>query len=280
VIHSRFEEVLFLDADSMPVVDPTFIFSSAEYLRHGAWFAPDRPGPLSREVWSAFGVDYRNEQTFESGQFVLNKRRCWEPLSLAMHYNEHSDYYYRLVHGDKDTFHLAWRRLGRDYAMIPGWTECRIHTFMQRWFDGRLLFQHRSGDKWRLDGGNKRSDFLYEDKAVELLERLRARWRGLWRNACPSSSEQNAIARLSNRLFVYERIGLERRDLELRADGAVGVGRKALEVRWSGYDVGGEFVLALCAEDRPTCLLKEEADSVWRGQWLERERCHIALSPR
>ena len=31
--------------------------------------------------------------------------------------NEASDFYYRYIHGDKDTFHLAWRFLGQEYAI-------------------------------------------------------------------------------------------------------------------------------------------------------------------
>jgi len=38
ILHSRFQEVLFLDADNVPVVDPTFLFETDEYRRTGAIF--------------------------------------------------------------------------------------------------------------------------------------------------------------------------------------------------------------------------------------------------
>ena len=39
--HSPFAEVLFLDADNVPVCDPTFLFETPQYQEHGAIFWPD-----------------------------------------------------------------------------------------------------------------------------------------------------------------------------------------------------------------------------------------------
>src|SRR5262249_7829771 len=36
VLHSSFREVLFLDADNVPIVDPTFLFDTPEFRRTGA----------------------------------------------------------------------------------------------------------------------------------------------------------------------------------------------------------------------------------------------------
>ena len=41
IIHSEFKEVLFLDADNVPVRDPSFLFDTEEYRRFGAVFWPD-----------------------------------------------------------------------------------------------------------------------------------------------------------------------------------------------------------------------------------------------
>jgi len=118
LLHTRFAEVLLLDADNVPVVDPTFLFDEPAYCEKGAVFWPDfgRLGP-DRAIWRITGIPYRDEPEFESGQILVNKTCCWPALNLAMHFNEYSDFYYRYVHGDKETFHLAWRKLGRDYAM-------------------------------------------------------------------------------------------------------------------------------------------------------------------
>ena len=118
VLHSRFEEVLLLDADNVPVIDPTFLFETPEFQKCGAIFWPDYFRlPPDRSIWRIAGVEYRDEAEFESGQIVIDKARCWKALNLTMHLNEYSDFYYDHVHGDKETFHIAWRKLGQEYAM-------------------------------------------------------------------------------------------------------------------------------------------------------------------
>jgi ADP-heptose:LPS heptosyltransferase len=159
ILHSRFCEVLLLDADNVPVVDPAFLFDTPEYGEHGAIFWPDygRLAP-TRDIWEVTGVAYRDEPEFESGQIVVDKRRCWDALNLTMWMNEHSDFWYRHIHGDKDTFHLAWRKLGMEYAMpgraiqtlcIPGRHD---GAMCQHDFSGSRVFQHRNFAKWAING--------------------------------------------------------------------------------------------------------------------------------
>ena len=109
ILHSRFREVLFLDADNVPVRNPEYLFELPEYVEHGAIFWPDY-GRLSRsrEIWNVCGVSYRDEPEFESGQIVIDKLRCWEALQLTLWYNGHSDFFYKYIHGDKDRH---WFRL-------------------------------------------------------------------------------------------------------------------------------------------------------------------------
>ena len=40
-------------------------------------------------------MPYRDEPEFESGQIVLDKKRCFSALSLAMWFNEYSDFWYQ-----------------------------------------------------------------------------------------------------------------------------------------------------------------------------------------
>lgn len=180
VQRSRFREVILLDADNFPLVDPSFLFDTPQYREHGAIFWPDRGRmEASRDIWRLTGVGYRDEPEFETGQVVLDKRRCWRPLALTMWMNEHSDFWYRRMYGDKETFHLAWRKLGVECAMpekgvveLPG-------VMCQHDFAGRRIFQHRGEAKWTLDGPNPRvPGFLSEDLALEFLDELRHRWSG------------------------------------------------------------------------------------------------------
>jgi len=180
ILHSRFREVLSLDADNVPLADPEFLFDTPEYRRAGAIFWPDY-GCLSprRSIWELTGVPYRREPEFESGQMAIDKRRCWKPLNLAWWYNDHSEFFFRHIHGDKDTFHLAWRKLEAPYAM-PAYPIVSLSGVMcQHDFIGRRIFQHRNSHKWSFFGANERvPGFQLEEDCLGHLEALRQVWDG------------------------------------------------------------------------------------------------------
>jgi len=279
LLHAPFEEVLLLDADNVPVVDPSFLFDAPEYREAGAAFWPDfgRLAP-DRSIWSVCGVEYRDEPEFESGQVLVDKRRCWPALQLSMHYNEHSDFYYHHVYGDKETFHLAFRRLGAPYAMPARPIDALDGCMCQHDFEGNRVFQHRNMDKWRLDGSNRRIDgFQHEDLCRSFLAELRALWSGApFYNIAPTESEAGAVARLEGGRFLYRRLGYDERPLSLGPGGVVGEGAAGCERYWSVHEVDGRPVLSLLGENGVTCRLVED-DGIWRGRWLNAERMPIEL---
>jgi hypothetical protein len=148
VLHSRFEEALSLDADCYPVRDPTFLFDEAGFLDTGAVFWPDSwdGTPLD---WRPFGVSPTGRRSFESGQFLLNKRQIWRPLQLAWWYNDHSDWSYLHGYGDKHTLEVAWAKCGTPYAMYQEDVKWAQESFHQVGPEGGLLFIHRCRDKFR-----------------------------------------------------------------------------------------------------------------------------------
>jgi hypothetical protein len=115
VLHSPFEEVLFLDADCYPVRDPAPLWEDDDYRQTGAAFWPDLANSQPLD-WRPFGVDPPGRRSIESGQFLINKRLCWQPLQLAWWYNDHSDWSYLHGFGDKHTFEVAWTKCGRRYT--------------------------------------------------------------------------------------------------------------------------------------------------------------------
>lgn len=150
-LHAPFREVISLDADSYPAYNPVEFLETKEYSRVGAAFWPDQ-GKLDARQWEQFGLSFHDEPAWESGQFIVDKARHWPALALADWLNDHSDYVYRHIYGDKDTFHLAWRKLGYGACMPttePGWESV---AFVQKDFGGRPLFIHRTRDKFRWDG--------------------------------------------------------------------------------------------------------------------------------
>jgi hypothetical protein len=149
LLHSSFREPLLLDADNVPIRDPSYLFESAQFASLGAIFWPDVSGiDRSNPIWDICGLERDDGADVESGQLLVDKARCWTALQVAMHMNEYSDFYYRYVHGDKSTFFLAWRVLGQRFGM-PDRAPGRLHgTFCQHDFDGRRVFQHRHQLKW------------------------------------------------------------------------------------------------------------------------------------
>jgi hypothetical protein len=178
--HSPFRQVLFLDADNVPVRNPEFLFDSEPFAKHGAVFWPDYCRmPPDRSAWQAFGVPYRDEWEFESGQLLVDKSRCWRALELAHWFNQHDHFFYNHVHGDKDTFRFAWHKLGLSYAMPPFPVQSLEGVMCQHDFDGQRLFQHRNSDKWNWYQDNRRIEgFLFEAECQGDVHRLRELWDG------------------------------------------------------------------------------------------------------
>lgn len=126
ILNCKYRKVIYLDADSEPLCDPAFLFDSEPFKQHGAIFWPDNQFlstfPESRdlgpEAFEALGIPYRQQWTFESGQIVIDKKRCWKALHLADWMNRiHGKYYWTLWYGDKCCFEMAWAYLGLSYAM-------------------------------------------------------------------------------------------------------------------------------------------------------------------
>lgn len=150
-LHAPYREVISLDADCYPAYNPVEFLETKEYARVGAAFWPDQ-GKLEPGQWERFGLPYHDEPAWESGQFIVDKAPHWPALALADWLNDHSDYVYRHIYGDKDTFHLAWRKLGHEVCIPttePGWESV---AFVQKDFGGRPLFIHRTRDKFRWVG--------------------------------------------------------------------------------------------------------------------------------
>jgi hypothetical protein len=182
--YTELSDVLLLDADNVPTRDPTFLFESAEYRKLGAIFWPDygpsrgslATGPLSEShpIWALTGVPYRGDREFESGQVCIDKTRCHRELMLALWINQYSDFWYRYLWGDKDTFHLAWRKLGREWAMpARGPIDLMGRVMGQCDFEGRVLFQHRHGAKWSLHDNPRIAGFIHEDVCFQIIAELR-----------------------------------------------------------------------------------------------------------
>jgi hypothetical protein len=304
ITHSDFQEVMFIDADCTPVRNPTFLFEAEPYRRTGTVFWPDYPHwMLQPDVYDIFGApkprctkipgdDYQVfglaidqsvgwDVPVESGQMLIDKSRCWEQLQLALHFCEHSDFYFRFVHGDKEAFHLAWRRLGKDYGMPQRWPHWDLHTALQYDFKGEVLFAHRNNDKWKLAGNSMGTGRIpFEREMFDLVKELSKLWNGVvWENTKPTEAEQEVMDQLSNKTFFYHRINRDARLIELLPNGQIGKGRADHETTWSVFIVDGKKRLSLSSKTSPTCFLYPGKSGRWSGNWLINERMPVEMIP-
>jgi alpha 1,2-mannosyltransferase len=168
IINSSFKEVLFLDADNNCAVDPTYLFDCNEYQSFGAIFWPDAwLTDTANPIWQVIESTDYNSVEQESGQILINKERCWKELNLCMYFNLKKDYYYTMLHGDKDTFRFAWMALKTAYYMINtpvafgGYYSTADSAFIgismvQHDCNGKMIFLHRNLLKWDITKSGER----------------------------------------------------------------------------------------------------------------------------
>ncbi|KAG6966089.1 hypothetical protein JG687_00005034 [Phytophthora cactorum] len=129
VYNSAFDQVLFLDADNVPVRDPTFLFESEEFVRTGSVFWPDFWHPqftifhimADSLLWQLLDMKYVNMFEQESGQLLIDRRRHTATMELVNFYTFHNPSHFdqlKLVYGDKDLFRYAWIKLNVPFYMI------------------------------------------------------------------------------------------------------------------------------------------------------------------
>ncbi|RLN54050.1 hypothetical protein BBJ29_003155 [Phytophthora kernoviae] len=178
IYHSSLDRVLFLDADNVPVGDPSFLFKSTEFEDTGAIFWPDFWHPIrtifnihaTSMLWELLDMPFVDMFEQESGQLLIDRRRHAAPLKLAFFYMFRRPNHFeklKVAHGDKDLFRFAWLKLEAPFYMIQtppavagkviNETFCGM-TMVQHDVEGQVLFFHRNQFKLtgRIPGIKKR----------------------------------------------------------------------------------------------------------------------------
>jgi FkbM family methyltransferase len=286
---SHFDEVLYLDADCLPVQNPEALFDAQQYRDAGAAFWPDLP-PTSRKewvpdiVWHNVGLSPQRGPDFESGQFMVDKCRHHGPLRLTNFFNQHSDWYYQFVYGDKSTFNLAWRVCGMPFSMparAAGWEHPCI---VQHHWDGTPLFYHACQGKEDIVNGQM--SHLPVGDAVAKAKAIRdEHWSGNiydW-----SEMDQSARHEASHLIgtYVYVRESGTRRQMDLLPNGEIGVGKARCEKRWAVVHAGldgtdPEIVVvgeAHKGSEIAMFFARRAEQGRFEGRWnaFERDRCAL-----
>lgn len=130
ILFSRFEEVVYMDADCIALHDPEELLDKEPYTSTGFvnwpdfWIATE-----DRVFYEIAGMaEYPGglpPRSTESGQMLLDKRRHPDTLVLAAYYNIFGPrFYYQILgqgapgEGDKETFLAAAVALGRPYYRV------------------------------------------------------------------------------------------------------------------------------------------------------------------
>ena len=164
---SSFREVLYLDADNICLINPDTLFDLPEYKNTGAMFWPDYwITDKNNPIWEIIGCPANDNKEQESGQLLINKEKCWPQINLALYFNVNKHVYYKLLHGDKDTFRFAWLALGKEFYFInhevasggyyDEYDNFIGNTMVQYLPDGSIGFLHRNLIKWDKSDINKR----------------------------------------------------------------------------------------------------------------------------
>jgi alpha 1,2-mannosyltransferase len=164
VRYSRFDQLLFLDADNVPVRNPAYLFEAPEFVKTGAIFWPDYWHPQhtifyineASLVWQLLDMSFVDMFEQESGQLLIDRRRHAASLELVAFYSNHRPNYFSrlgLAWGDKDLFRFAWLKRQAPFHMITsppsvagkmyGGSFCGM-TMVQHDPKGKVLFLHRN----------------------------------------------------------------------------------------------------------------------------------------
>jgi Mannosyltransferase putative len=267
IAQSRFREVLFLDADAVPLVDPEVAFGWEAYRRDGLLLWPDVLD-ITREnpVWNALGLEAADTVSAESSVLAVDKAGAWDVLDVAVLLNEHWEELYELIYGDKDSYLLAARLLKRPVSLVQSRPFQLGDDLVQRDQRGEPFVHHRTGSKWNLSGANQPvADPGIDAACRAALAELRRRWTGAVFHAPVRSAMALAAEHDLREIgrFEYSASG-RTRPLELLSGGRIGEGRGVYEQHWAVVGEG-ELALQLFSDVRLTVELRPDLDGTWRG---------------
>ena len=147
LLHSSFEEVLFLDSDCYPIADitPLFDFNDAgSIVWPNPWFGD---GSIH---WFVYSVEPSEQPPINGGTILVEKSRCWKALVLAQWWNDHADYVYSHGLGDQDVIRGVWHQQRQPFSRFADAPARHDQVQIDRGPGGTPLFVHRFNDKFRL----------------------------------------------------------------------------------------------------------------------------------
>ncbi|BGP40398.1 hypothetical protein JCM10449v2_004360 [Rhodotorula kratochvilovae] len=149
IARSSFAEILYLDSDNTPLVDPSFLFDSPTYKEHGIVLWPDfNRDSAANPIWRllAHSCSPSGAWQAESGQLLVDKRARsginLVALEVARAMMREEEFWFRLSGGDKDLFRFAFLFLSLPYSMAPHYPSALGGPPLSRPFRGHTSCGH------------------------------------------------------------------------------------------------------------------------------------------
>lgn len=145
VMNCPWRHVLFIDSDNFPAVNPAEMFNHQDILKHGSIFFSDCFNH-NKKGWGFIYAGIRPPSfEWETGQFIVDKKRVWMSLRWCFWAMEHSDVWFQLGHGDKFVIQVFFTMVGEPHLVSreskwEGWG-------IGQSYKGRLWFRHSMGFK-------------------------------------------------------------------------------------------------------------------------------------
>ncbi|GME87772.1 unnamed protein product [Ambrosiozyma monospora] len=185
---TRFTNVLYLDSDNIPLIEPSKLFESEKYKTHGMIVWPDFWKRSTNPLYYSFtNLQFEvigTTPSVESGQMLINKKTHLKTLLLSYYYNLYGPaYFYPLFsqgfpgEGDKESFYLA-SRATKEGSFLPSGIKTHICGVLdsKNAFSGNAILQvdpsdfnkiaffHCNYPKIQVD---KLDEYYYKDKVTK-----------------------------------------------------------------------------------------------------------------
>lgn len=145
IAHCPWEQVLFLDADCFPAVNPEILLNDPEIKRSGGLFFHDVANHAKGSwAWIYCSLTI-SDREWECGQYIVNKSTGWMGLRWSNWMNEHADTFFEMVHGDKTTTELGFK-VSEVPILVSGECSWEGWGILHRW-KGKEVFRHAMGFK-------------------------------------------------------------------------------------------------------------------------------------
>ena len=162
IIFSSFSELLFLDADAMPILKVDSLFN-AQSQNYGAIFWPDYwMASVDSDLLLSLGLNpsiNNHMGTHDSGQMIIRKQKGWDAIMLAAFMSLHEDAIFPMLTrngigiGDKEVLPIAYKALQIshykvEHSIIPlGFVSFREDLIYPEQREEGSLKEKRDGDK-------------------------------------------------------------------------------------------------------------------------------------